>query len=133
MALFLDASYCIALADPNDPWNEAAKALRDEVDAGRPLHTHALAVAEVVAAIGPRRGGKGAQQAYESLVDDVVVHFPEPGDFDRSMVTVRRFDGQLSLSDAYALLVVEREGLDGIVSFDDDFDKAGVRRLGGVA
>lgn len=128
--LFLDASYIIALADPQDPWHDAAKGLVDLVES-RQAHTHALALAEAIAAVGSRLGGRVAREIYEAVHDDTRLHLPSQDDLDRSMVLVVRYDGTLSLSDAYALLVVEREGLDGIVSFDDDFDKAGVRRLGG--
>lgn len=129
MPVFIDASFMTALADPRDPWHPAVQALKPEVDARRPFHVHALAVAEVVANIGSRRGGTAARHAYEAMRDDMVLHLPTAEDLDESMELIVRFDGGLSLSDAYALLVVEREGLDAIVSFDDDFDKAGVERI----
>lgn len=129
MGVFIDASFMIALADARDPWHKAVQALKPEVEARRPFHVHALAVAEVIANIGSRMGGTAARQAYEAMRDDMVLHLPTDADLDESMETVVRFDGGLSLSDAYALLVMEQEQLDAIVSFDDDFDKAGVERI----
>lgn len=130
MAVFVDSSFLIALADPRDPWHEAARALHDDIERRRPLHIHALAVAEVVAAVGSRRGGKVAHQAYEAMRDDMTLHIPAESDLDLAMDLVVRYDGGLSLSDAYAVLLIQREEWDGVVSFDDDFDKAGLRRLG---
>jgi predicted nucleic acid-binding protein len=128
--LFVDASYLVALADPQDPWNDDAKALREEVEGGRPLHIHDLAVAEVVACVGPRRGGTVARGVYESIRDDMILHVPTGEDLDEAMDRVVRYDGAISLSDAYALQVVEAEDLDGVASFDDDFDQVGVERVG---
>lgn len=129
MGIFVDASYLVAAWDPRDPWHDQAIQLRTNVDDHRPLHIHALAVGEVIASLGPRLGGTLVRQAYESMMDDMVVHYPMAGDLDEAMELVVRHDGSLSLSDAYAVRTVEHEGLHGIVSFDDDFDATGVERL----
>lgn len=129
MAVFIDASFAIALADPKDQWHAAAKRALPAVRKAGALHTHVLAVAEVVAVIASAHGGTRARDAFEAMVDDHVVHYPTPEDVQASMRRVVRFDGALSLSDAYALQVMEAHGLRAIASFDAGFDGKGVVRI----
>ncbi|HEX9815774.1 MAG TPA: PIN domain-containing protein [Candidatus Thermoplasmatota archaeon] len=130
MALFLDASFFIALADPKDQWHAAAVGLLPRVKRNRPWHTHALVVAEVVAVIGSALGGKAARTAYHSMRDEATVHVPALDDLDESMGLVVQYDGGLSLSDAWSLRLMRLHKVSSIVSFDSDFDGKGVERMG---
>lgn len=129
MTLFVDASYFIALADPKDRWHEAATGLLPYAEARHPLHTHALVLAEVVAVVGSARGGKAARVAYDGIRDGTRLHLPDLPSLDESIGLVVRFDGGLSLSDALSIEIMRREGIGKILSFDEDFDGKGVRRV----
>ena len=129
MPTFADASFYIGIADPKDQWHRAATDLLHFAQARSPLHTHALALAEVIALVGAVRGGKGARLAYESIRDACVLHLPTLDDLDESMRIVVRHDGALSLSDALTLHLMAREGARQVLSFDKDFDGKGVVRV----
>ncbi len=130
MALFLDASFFVALADPKDQWHAAAVALLPKVKKNRPWHTHALVVAEVVAVIGSARGGKAARTVYASMRDETIIHAPVLDDLDEGMGLVVRYDGTLSLSDAWSLGLMGIHKIASIVSFDSGFDGKGIARVG---
>lgn len=131
MPLFADASYFIALTDPEDQWHAGARRLVRVAERRAPLETHALVVGEVVAVVGSSAGGKAARQAYEGMRDNAIVHVPALDDLDEAMHDVVRYDGTLSLSDTLSLHLMRRRGIRDILSFDRDFDGKGVRRLTG--
>ena len=128
MATHVDASWLIALANQRDQWHAQAKALVPYLAARRPFHIHALAVGEVIAAVGSAGGGKAAMQAYHTIRDNAVVHCPDREGMDAAMQVVLKHDGTVSLSDALFVVLMGKD--DEIVSFDADFDKAGVKRVG---
>lgn len=129
MAVFLDASYIVALADPRDPWHAPAVALQKTVSRRMPAHTHALVVAEAVAIVGSAAGGKAARTVYDTLMDDTTCHFPNQAELDEAMRLVLKFDGGLSLADALSLVLMDTHDIPAIASFDRDFDGKGVQRL----
>lgn len=122
MMILVDSSVFIALADRKDQWHEQAIALlpriRDET-----IIISDLIIAEVLTTIGKRCGGKTAETLYHYFTDscDLI-----PLDDDTREGAVRicvRYDGTLSLSDALSVLIMERKGIDSILSFDSDFDR----------
>lgn len=129
MPAFADATFLVALMDPDDQWHDQARALLPFAKRNVPLHTHALGVAEVIAIVGGRLGGKVAREAYARLRDTTEIHLPSLEDLDEAMTHVVRYDGTLSLSDALALHVMRREGIGDILSFDKDFDGKDVNRV----
>ncbi len=129
MPIFIDSSYVIALADPNDPWHDDAQQILNTVEASQ-AHTHALAVGEIIAAVGSRRGGRTARDVYESLRDDTVIHTPSLEELDEAMTRVVHYDGTISLADALFLVLMRQTGTNKIASFDADFDRAGIERVG---
>lgn len=131
MPLFADASYYIALMRPSDQWHRAALHLMETAEDRGPLHTTVLVLAEVLAQVGAAQGGKAAQRAYEAIVDDGVIHYPDAAAVHESMGLVVRYDGRLSLADAVTLHLMERAGARELLSFDRDFDGKGVQRLHG--
>lgn len=119
----------MALAREEDRWHATAVKLRERLARARSKATHALALGEAVAVIGSAAGGKAAQRVYSAIHDTMEVRLPTHDDLDHAMAFVLRFDGKLSLSDA--LFLHYMQGNDVIVSFDADFDRAGVVRVPG--
>lgn len=129
MALFVDASFFIALLDPHDQWHEAAKALVPYVERNGPLVTHLLALGEVIAVVGSARGGKAAREASEVLYDTTEIRYPSARDVERAMELVVRYDGTVSLSDGLLLAYAGLDSRRRVVSFDAGFDQKGFERL----
>lgn len=129
LSLFLDASFLVALMDDRDQWHEKARNAAPRLMRHRPWRTHALVLGEVIAVIGSRAGGRSARDAYESMRDTLEIDLPSWEDLDAAMPLVVQFDGALSLSNALLVREAHQENDAAIVSFDSDFDKAGVRRL----
>lgn len=129
MAFLLDASFVIALLDPKDQWHKAAKAAWPMVAKDPVRLVHTFTIMESVNTVAPRRGGKLAQIVYDTLWDECQVVEPDRRMLDDAMDVVLRFDGGLSLSDALSVHVVQSRRLKAIVSFDRDFDAAGIARV----
>lgn len=126
---FADASFLVALLDEEDQWHARARAAAPALMKLRPWRTHALALGEVVAIVGSRRGGKPARSAYEMIRDTMEVRTPTLADLDDAMVHVLRHDGDLSLSDALFLAYAARDDEGAILTFDAGFDRTGLTRL----
>lgn len=126
---FADASFLVALMDQGDQWHPRAQNAAPSLMRAVPWRTHALALGEVVAVIGSRRGGKAARMAYEMVRDTTELTMPTLSDLDEAMAHVVRHDGALSLSDALFVHYAARHDDATILSFDADFDKTGLRRL----
>ncbi len=112
-----------------DHWHDRAVALVPFVERHGPVATHALVVAEVVALLGARGGGKAARTGCAMIHDAARVRVPTAVDLDAAMDIVVRYDGGLSLCDALSLHYVADEDVRDILSFDADFDGKGVRRV----
>lgn len=119
----------MALLDERDQWHEAAKRTAPRHMRQRPWRTHTLALGEVIAVIGSRAGGRAARDAYDAIRDTMDIWVPSLADLDSAMPHVLRFDGALSLSDALFVQSIAGEGGAAILSFDSDFDKAGLQRI----
>lgn len=128
--LLADASFLVALLDPADQWRMKAALAAPQYAKRAPWRTHNLALGEVVAVIGSRRGGKDARRAYEMVRDTLDVVVPSLQEMDEAMAIVVQSDGALSLSDALLVLWAREGGAKAaILSFDSGFDTAGVKRL----
>jgi predicted nucleic acid-binding protein len=126
---YVDSSFLVALLDTRDRWHPVARRAAPPLLKQRPWRTHTLAMGEVLAVIGSRSGGHAARDAYDAVRDTVDTWAPSLADLDAAMPYVVRFNGALSLSDALFISRMEREEDPTILSFDRDFDKAGLRRL----
>ncbi len=125
----VDASFLVGLLDADDPWHDRAREHAATLLERRPWRIHALALAEVVAIIGSRYGGTEAREAYWMVEDTMELHLPDHHDLDDAMDLVVHYDGSLSLSDTLTLHLMREHGDQVVLSFDSDFDKAGVERL----
>ncbi len=126
---FADASFLVALMDEADQWHRRAQQAAPSLMRTVPWRTHALALGEVVAVVGSRRGGKAARTAYEMVRDTTELTMPTVSDLDEAMVHVVRADGALSLSDALFVHYAARHEDATILSFDSDFDQTRLMRL----
>jgi predicted nucleic acid-binding protein len=95
----------------------------------RAWRTHSLALGEVAAVIGSRRGGKLARDAYQRIRDTIEVEVPTLAQMDLAMRQVVRSNGQLSLADGLFANQVTAADDAAVLSFDMDFDRFGIRRL----
>jgi len=127
MKLFADASYFIALAKRDDKDHAAALGIARRAHRHR-IITHSLALGEIVALVGPHLGGRRAREVYDAIRDSAEVMVPTLDEMDEAMSIVLRHDGRLSLSDALLVLAAKPNG-DAVLSFDADFDRAGVKRV----
>lgn len=129
----LDATVVIAFADVDDADHETGDAIVRGVDDGTlPIGVITDdALLEVLNFVHERRGQSMATDLLDRLVEGAHFRLPaspkETYGVGRSLF--RRYDG-LSFGDAMQVAYMQREGIEYVYSFDDDFDAvAGITRL----
>ncbi len=123
-----DSSFFVALTDRKDRWHRDAVRLKKDLTWR--LLVSDFVVDEAVTLIGARRGGRPAQILFQYFADECEIEYVDEDLFEAAMAYHLRFDGRLSVTDCVSLALLERTGIEGIVSFDDDFDRVkGINRI----
>jgi len=127
--ILVDSSVFIALADARDQWHDASKNLTRYLD-GEEIVISDLIVAEVVTVVGSRAGGKEGMQVFHYFLDNCEIMYGDESLIQHAMKIFLQYDGVLSLSDAFSVLIMNMRGITKIISFDSDFDKVrGILRI----
>ena len=120
--IFVDSSFFIALVDQKDQWHLNAKSLLPILTDEIILITD-LIMAESISIIGKRSGGKAGTQLYHYFLDNCKLVFADDKILKNSMEEFLKYDGTLSVSDAISVIIMKKNKVARIISFDSDFDK----------
>lgn len=121
----VDTNVVLARADSDDPNHETAKRIVSAIDQGD-LPTGRVTnyvVAELLNFTRERRGQRYAMDLYERLNRSAgfeIVHAAQK-DFSTALDHFETYEG-LSFVDATLVAYMEREDVEYLYSFDDDFD-----------
>ena len=128
MAIFVDASYIIALIVEKDQWHENAVELLGKLKSEDKIITEAMII-ESLNLIGSCHGGKVGYLTFKYIKDNFII-FKSDSLLDESLRYYLKFDGTLSLADCTAIHTMKENEIYEILSFDDDFDKVdGIIRI----
>lgn len=129
--IFIDSSFFIALVDRKDQWHHLAKNLI-------PFLTHEtivisdLIIVESVSIIGRRSGGKAGEHLYHYFIDNCNIVITDEKTLKGGMYEFLKYDGNLSVSDAVSVFIMNKKKIERIISFDSDFDIVpGIIRING--
>ena len=130
----LDTNVLFASASARDEYHDRARAIIRAIDHGElpeALVTNYV-VAETLNLSGEKLGSDAANQLLDRLVEGAhfeIVHAPKP-DFTAAQAQFRRYS-ELSFIDSTIAAYMQREDIEYLYSFDDDFDTLDwVTRLG---
>jgi len=133
MVALLDTNVLFASASARDDYHDRAREIVRGIDHGD-LPTVTVTnyvVAELLTLTSEKLGGDVANELLDRLVEGAhfeITHAPKT-DFNASQALFRRY-GELSFVDSTIAAYMDREGIDYLYSFDDDFDVLdGVTRL----
>jgi len=127
--IFVDSSFFIGLVDRKDQWHPAAKAILP-VLTNETVIISDLVIVESVTIIGRRSGGKAGEQLYHYFIDNCDVVVSDEKILKRGISMFLRYDGNLSVSDAVSVSIMQEKNIERILSFDSDFDKVhGIIRI----
>jgi len=127
--VFADALYWIAIARPNDPWQQAAREARKELGDAALVTTDEVLVEFVTALC---KGGAAVRRiavemAREILADPGVRVVPQT--HDSFLEGLERFenreDKQYGLTDCISMNVMQSEGIDEVLTNDHHFEQEG--------
>jgi predicted nucleic acid-binding protein len=132
-AAAVDTSVLVGRADADDQHHEAATAIVDGIDHGRLPDGRITnyVVLETLNWIHGRRHHEAATALYAALNESsgFEIHHAPRKDYDRAVELFETYDG-LAFGDATIVAYLQREGIEYLYSFDDDFDAVeGVTRL----
>ena len=120
--IFVDSSVFIGLADTKDQWHEKAKGILRLLEKEN-LMISDLVISEVLTEIGRRSGGAQAHKLYNYFNDNCIVVYLDKELMDSAETMFTKFDGALSLADTASVMIMKKNGITGIASFDSDFDR----------
>lgn len=133
----IDTNVLVARASRRDENHESAREIVAGIDRGElpTVRVTNYVVTETLNYIHERQHHDLALDLYERLVEAAgfeLVHAPKT-DFARAVELFDRYDG-LAFGDATIAAYMEREDIDYLYSFDDDFDSVdGITRLATAA
>lgn len=124
-SVVIDTNVLLAARLERDANNDRGRAIVNAVDAGElpAAYVPSDVVTEVLNYLHERATHAEAIATLDALVASKgleLVHTPK-SDFDAGRSLFRRYDG-LSFADAVIAAFMERQGVEFIYSFDDDFD-----------
>lgn len=120
--IFIDASYFVAVAYKKDQWHQKSIEIHKQIKKQKQI-TSILTLSEALNIIGSLQGGKAGSLMYNYIrKNNEIIYINEEMSLN-AMDKHLHYDGTLSFVDTMSLEVMERYGIDNIVSFDSDFDK----------
>jgi predicted nucleic acid-binding protein len=133
----VDANVFIGYGLKRDQYHDRARTIVqgfDEGDLPRGMVTNYV-LSEVLNIIGERVGHESGVELLDAIIESAgfeIVHLPK-ADFTAGQALYRQYHG-LNFVDSITVAYMQREGIDYLYSFDDDFDAIdGITRLNTAA
>ncbi len=129
MRLFIDTSAFIALEDRSERVHPAAKAFFERLTSADRLHTSNYVVDETITRLRYMVGHGAAVKFADAVLGGRLFDIAYvDADLEKAAVRVlKKFkDKKLSFTDCTSIALVERQRLDGVFAFDDDFTALGM-------
>jgi hypothetical protein len=131
--VFLDTSFALALANPNDVLHERALVLADQMEAGATrLVTTRAVLLEIGNSLAKLRFRNSSIQLLAALENDPHVEIISLNDdVYRSALHLysNRVDKEWGLTDCVSFVVMQQRNLEAALTHDRHFEQAGYRAL----
>ena len=124
MKIFLDSSFIIALVNNNDSLhNKSLEYL--EIIENNECYISNLIINEVITVIGNKLGLEEAISTYDLLTSVfIIINEYDNTDFNASnMLIYETYNTKLSFTDSSIIYIIEKEGIDKLITFDKEFNK----------
>lgn len=133
MKIFLDSSFIIALVNDNDSLHEQALEYLELTEANE-CYISNLIINEVITVIGNKLGLEIAISTYALLTTIFnIVNEYDLVDFNSNvMLLYEAYNTKLSFTDSSIIYIMEEEGIDNLLSFDNEFKKVDSIKLIGL-
>ncbi|MFH0971210.1 MAG: PIN domain-containing protein [Candidatus Micrarchaeota archaeon] len=127
--LFLDSSFLISYFSPEDGNHGRAVSIWEALKGKSVISDHVLS--EVVTLIWKRYNTKRAFEAGQILFRsrEIDIVFSNLSQAKEAVEKMKKY-GNLSFCDSLSISIMREQGIEGIVSFDSDFDRiGGIQRI----
>ena len=124
MKIFIDSSFLIALINENDSLHEKSLQYLDLIEKND-CYISNLIINEVITVIGNKIDLKTAISAFNLLYDIFyLIDEYENKDFNSFVMLVyEKFNAKLSFTDSSVIVNMHNEGIDNLLSFDNEFKR----------
>lgn len=133
MAVFLDASYAIALSSVKDRYHQEAVALSEKLEAdGTRLLTTRAVIIEIGNALSKQKYRSAAIELLTSLKEDPTVEIIPLSEelFERAFSFYQsRQDKEWGITDCISFVIMQERSLTEALTADEHFQQAGYRAL----
>lgn len=133
MAVFLDASYAIALSSARDQYHQRAVAISEKLEIdGTQLVTTRAVIIEIGNALSKQKYRDAAIELLTSLKEDPTVEIIPLSEelFERAFSFYQsRQDKEWGITDCISFVVMQERGLTEALTADEHFHQAGYRTL----
>ena len=128
MKLFVDTSAFVAVADHADQFHSAAAAFVDILPESVQLITSNYVLDEMITRLSLTVGAEVGARAVERIWGDerYRIHTVDRAVEEEALRRLRKYaDHRLSFTDCTTLVLLERQGIERVFAFDNDFRKLG--------
>ena len=126
-AVFVDSNYFIALGNPDDRLHSHALNITDLLDDGNVLVVISnLIFIEIVTVLSQRVGREIAWKVGRDLVEDPnvqIIHIDPEVQEESWEIFQKVAQKDISFVDCSTIAVMQSEGIDTLLTFDDDFQR----------
>ena len=133
MKIFLDSSFIIALVNDNDSLHKQALEYLELTESNE-CYISNLIINEVITVIGNKLGLEIAISTYDLLISVFnIVDEYDLVDFNSNvMLLYEAYNTKLSFTDSSIIYIMKEEGIDNLLSFDNEFKKVDSIKLIGL-
>ena len=133
MKIFLDSSFIIALVNDNDSLHKQALEYLELTESNE-CYISNLIINEVITVIGNKLGLEIAISTYDLLISVFnIVDEYDLVDFNSNvMLLYENYNTKLSFTDSSIIYIMEEEGIDNLLSFDNEFKRVDSIKLIGL-
>jgi uncharacterized protein len=127
--ILVDTNVIVGIYVINDQWHDAAVKLAPEIYKKNKIISDLL-ISEIITLVASKVGAKESKKLYYHILDNYEIYEVDRQLYKKSLNTLVKYDGTLSLADSLSIEIMKEKGITEIASFDSDFDKVnGIIRI----
>ena len=128
--IYIDSSFFVALVDKKDDWHNDAVRIKNSEYSKQKFVVSNFIISEALTIIGKRMDGRIANELFRYFIDNCVIIYANEEEFLEAIPVFLKHNGKISIPDAISIVLMMKNDIKEIISFDSDFDKvSGISRV----
>lgn len=128
--IYIDSSFFVAFVDKKDDWHNDAVRIKNSERSKQKFVVSNFIISEALTIIGKRMDGRIANELFRYFIDNCVIIYANEEEFLEAIPVFLEHNGRISIPDAISIVLMMKNDIKEIISFDSDFDKvSGISRV----